>query len=227
MSTDGMNDVLVVAAHPPELSGFAALLGESLRGEVGALRVVTEAVGIGLVAAAAGTAVAIATHAPRCVVLVGTCGAYPRRGADLAIGDVIVAHRLHLASTAAVDTRGAFPAPMLVVTETDPSLSRGLASEKARRADLATTLAITTDDDLANLVGDTLSCETEHLEAFAVATACARAEVPFAVALGVANRVGGAARQEWLRHHLDAGRAATDVVTAWLRRGAPGLAART
>ncbi|MET0595374.1 MAG: hypothetical protein ABW133_21935 [Polyangiaceae bacterium] len=223
MSTDRMNDVLVVAAHPPELAGLTALLGESLRGEVGPLRVVTEAVGIGLVAAAAGTAMAIATHRPRCVVLVGTCGAYPRRGAALAIGDVIVARRLHLASTAAVDTRGAFPAPMLVATETDDSLSRGLAEEKSRRADIATTLAITTDDDLANLVGDKLSCETEHLEAFAVATACARAEVPFAAALGVANRVGTSARQEWLRHHLDAGRAATDVVAAWIRRGAPGV----
>src|SRR5262249_24414081 len=103
---------------------------------------------------------------------------------------------------------------------------RGLADGKVRRADVATTLAITTDDDLANLVGDTLSCEAEHLEAFAVAAACARAAVPFAALLGIANRVGASARQEWLRHHLGAGRAATDAVTAWLRRGAPRLAAR-
>ena len=76
---------------------------------------------------------------------------------------------------------------------------------------------------LANRVGDALECEVEHLEAFAVATACARARVPLAVVLGVANRVGSRAREEWLHHHQAAGKASTDVVAAWLRRGAPGL----
>ena len=43
-----------------------------------------------------------------------------------------------------------------------------------------------------------------------------------AVVLGVANRVGSSARDEWRRHHEAASRAATDVIAAWLRRGAPG-----
>lgn len=223
MSADRKSDVLVVAAHPPELAGLAALLGESLEGVVGAVHVATEAVGIGLAAAAVGTSIAIESHAPRCVVLVGTCGAYARRGADLAIGDVIVAERVHLVASAAVESRGAFPAPMLVATKTDDALSGALAADGGRRADVATTLAITTEDDLANLIGDSLRCETEHLEAFAVASACARAKVPFAAVLGVANRVGSRARDEWLRHHLDAGRGATDVVASWVRRGAPGF----
>jgi nucleoside phosphorylase len=227
MSTDRKCDVLVVAAHPPELEGLKELLGASLDGEVGALRVATDAVGIGLVSAAVGTSIAIASHAPRCVVLVGTCGAYPRRGADLAVGDVVVAHRVHLASTAAIEARGGFPAPMIVAAEADSALSHAIGAEGARPAGVATTLAITTDDDLANRVGDSLGCETEHLEAFAVASACARARVPFAMAFGVANRVGSRAREEWLRHHLAAGRAATDVVAAWLRRGAPGMGPRS
>jgi nucleoside phosphorylase len=214
-------DVLVVAAHPPELVGLEALLGDALRGEVEGVHVAAEAVGIGLAAAAAGTASALRAHAPRAVVLVGTCGVYENRGRDLAISAVVTASRIHLASTAVVEGRAAFPGPMRTVIEPDAPLSDALSGEPVRRVGLATTLAITTDDALAKRVGELLGCEVEHLEAFAVATACACAQVPFAVVLGVANRVGSRARDEWVRHHEAAGRAATDVVVAWLRRGAP------
>jgi hypothetical protein len=97
-----------------------------------------------------------------------------------------------------------------------------LAGETGRRVDVATTLAITTDDVLASRVADAYGCEVEHLEAFAVASACARERVPMAAVLAVANRVGSRARDEWRRHHGAAGKAATDWVAAWLRRGAPG-----
>jgi futalosine hydrolase len=216
-------DVLIVAAHPPELSGLRPLLGDALRGKVQDLEVVAEAVGIGLAAAAAGTAIAIGTHAPRCVVLVGTCGVYGSRAADLGIGQVVTAHRIRLASTATVEGRAAFPGPMLVGVDPDASLTRGLAGESVRRVGVATTLAITTEDALAHLISGTLECEVEHLEAFASVAACVRLHVPSAVVLGVANRVGTPARDEWLRHHDAAGKAATDVVAAWLGRGAPGL----
>jgi nucleoside phosphorylase len=204
MSRAPTTDVLVVAAFPPELAGLKALLGDRLRGSVQDVEVAAEAVGIGLAAAAAGTAMALRAHSPRCMVLVGTS-------------------RIRLASTAAVDGRGAFPGPMLVGVDPDASLSQAVAGDTLRRVGVATTLAITTDDALADRVGSTLECEVEHLEAFAVAAACARLHVPIAVVLGVANRVGGGARDEWLRHHVAAGNAATDVVVAWLRRGAPGV----
>ncbi|HMJ55801.1 MAG TPA: hypothetical protein VK540_27195 [Polyangiaceae bacterium] len=215
-------DVLVVAAHPPELAGLRALLSEELRGRVGDRTVVAEAVGIGLAAAAAGTATALQRYAPRAVVLVGTCGAYEHRGGDLAIAQVVAANRIRLASTAAVEGRGAFPGPMGITVDADVALSAALAGQSVRPVSVATTLAITTEDVLANRVADALACEVEHLEAFAVATACAQGHVPMAVILGVANRVGSSARAEWLRHHEAAGKASTDVVAAWLRRGAPG-----
>jgi nucleoside phosphorylase len=111
---------------------------------------------------------------------------------------------------------------MRVTLDPDPALGQALAGEWVRRVGVATTLAITTDDALADRVAETLGCEVEHLEAFAVAGACALAGVPMAVVLGVANRVGSRAREEWLRHHPAAGKAASDVVAAWLDRGAPG-----
>jgi nucleoside phosphorylase len=223
MSRALTTDVLVVAAHPPELGGLKALLGDALRARVRDVEIAAEAVGIGLAVAAAGTASAIRALAPRCVVLVGTCGVYESRGPDIGIAQVVVASGIRLASTAAVEGRGAFPGPMLVEVEPDASLSRALADDTVRRVGVATTLAITTDDALANRVAHALECEVEHLEAFAVAAACAQLRIPTAVILGVANHVGSRARDEWLRHHLAAGNAATDLVGAWLRRGAPAV----
>ena len=226
MSPLRMTDVLVVAAHSPELAALAPLLGENLRARVGSVDVVAEAVGIGLPAAAAGTAKAIRSCTPRCVVLVGTCGVYVRDGRDLGVGAVVRATRIHLASTAAVEGRGAFPAPMTIAAQPDGALSMAVGGA-AVPVEVATTLTITTDDDLARRVGESLGCEVEHLEAFGVAAACAADRVPLATVLGVANRVGSPARDEWRRHHESAGKAAADIVAAWLSSGAPGLPLRT
>jgi nucleoside phosphorylase len=226
MAPPRVTDILVVAAHPPELAGLAPLLGTSLRARVGSVEVAAEAVGIGLASAAFGTGRALRSCAPRCIVLVGTCGVYVRHGRDLGVGAVVRATRIHLASTAAVQGRGAFPAPMTLVAEPDGALSMAVG-RSAHPVEVATTLAITTDDDLARRVGESLGCEVEHLEAFGVAAACAAEHVPLAAVLGVANRVGSAARDEWRRHHESAGKAATDVVAAWLSSGAPGLPLRT
>jgi nucleoside phosphorylase len=115
---------------------------------------------------------------------------------------------------------------MNVVAEIDADLSSAVGGG-ARAVDVATTLSITTDDALARRVGEALGCEVEHLEAFAVAAACSAERVPVIAVLGVANRVGSAARDEWRRHHASAGKAATDVVAAWLASGAPGTPLRT
>jgi hypothetical protein len=53
MSPGLTTDVLVVAAHPPELAGLKAILGDALRGQVNGIRIAADAVGIGLAAAAA------------------------------------------------------------------------------------------------------------------------------------------------------------------------------
>lgn len=214
-------DVLIVAAHGPELEGLGAILGDGLQKRMGAIQIVAKAVGIGLPAAAAGTAMLLQRLEPLRVVLVGTCGAYQAGGSPLAIGEVVVGRRLCLASTAVVEGRGDYPGPMPTTTTTDGPLSDALGGDAARPVDVATTLAVTTDDVLARRVAMASGCAAEHLEAFAVGIACASQGVPVAVALAVANRVGACARDEWRRHHVSAGKAATSLVAAWLARGAP------
>src|SRR5258708_194041 len=193
-------DLLVLAAFEPELSGV------STRARA--------AVGVGLSAAGGGTARALLEHRPKRALLVGTCGAYP--GAGLALLDVVVAQRVHLVEPAVVEGRAAF-APSSALAIEVASLDVG-----ARRVDVATTLAVTTDDALARALRDASGCDVEHLEAHAVAVACAAAGVELAIVLGVANIVGAGARDEWRAHHAAASEAVARVVNRLGARAGSG-----
>jgi nucleoside phosphorylase len=218
--TQDPTDILIVSAHLPELVGLRSTLGEFQEANVGGLAVVARPVGIGIPAAAVGTALELGRD-PRAVIFVGTAGAYPGRG--MSVGQVVVGRTLHLVSAAAATERGAFPAPMPVFAETAPRLCAELARGGLREASVATTLAITTEDNLAASICASVDADVEHLEAFAVATACARTGTPFGIVLGIANVVGATARAQWQAHHEAAGAAATEAVADWLHRGAPGI----
>jgi len=206
-------DLLVVAAFPPELAAMRARLGDAMRGTVGARTVGAEAVGVGMVEAAAGAAARIATLRPKACVMVGTCGVY---APPPLVRSVIAARRICLVEPAAIEARGAIPEPMPVSCEADDAMTEGLVAAGATPADVATTIAITTDDALAASIAAASRCAVEHLESFAVARACAQRGIPFAAALGVANVVGANARDEWRANHQAAGDAAVAVLLAWL-----------
>jgi nucleoside phosphorylase len=211
--------ILILSAHVPELSGLRSTLGPDLSGTCGGHEVIARAVGIGLVAAARGAALALRSHfEPRAAVFVGTCGAYAGRG--VAVDEVVVARRILLVSTAETEARGAFPAPMRTELEASGPLVDALAATASHAVTVATTLTVTTDDALAANVAARRGCDVEHLEAFAVAEACLEAQVPFAIVLGVANLVGSTAREQWKQNHLSAGSAAASLVVRWLEQGA-------
>ncbi len=217
-------DILIVAAFSPELSGLEMLLGPSMTESVGGARVAARPVGVGLVCAAAGASLSVARVSPSAVVLVGTCGAYP--GSGLGIGDVVLARWVALVEPAAVEQEAAFPAPMATRLAADAELTAGLAACGGTPADVATTLAVTTSDALSSRLAKGSGAAVEHLEAFAVATACAAAGVRFAAVLAVANAVGSVGREQWRAHHMAAGRAAASLVERWLVGGASGALTR-
>ncbi len=219
-------DLLVLAAFPPELAPLRATLGEGLRRQFGGHDVVAEAVGIGIPHAAAGAARKLGVLHPRGVVLVGTCGAF---GDSIPIGGVAVARRIVLAEPAVARGEAAYPDPMTTELLADRALGEALVGSGAGAAklvDVATTLAVTTDDPLAARLAAFTSCQAEHLEAYGVAAASAALGVPFVTALGVANRVGAAGRAEWRQNHRAASAAAIDVLVGWIAAGANGLGPR-
>jgi futalosine hydrolase len=177
--------MLFLAAFPPELTALDS-------------RYARETVGVGLVEAALGAARVIAEKKPARVVLVGTVGAYP--GSGLAVGDVVVAERVVLASPS-----GALVDAMPSSLDVDASILTG------RRVVVATTLAVTTDDATASALEAATGAHVEHLEAFSVARACALAGVRFSAVFGVANAVGSRGRDEWRENHERAAAAACEA----------------
>jgi len=204
--------VLIVSAFAPEMAPLVAWLGAPAQR---AMRsgVICQPAGIGAVAAAAGAAEAIARARPRAVVFVGTAGSY---GDTPAIGAVAVARRIILAATAVLRGEAYLPGPMPHELTTDAGLRRALRrSRRTHVADIATTLGITRRRPLATRLSAT-GATVENLEAFAVGRAAARANVPFAAVLGIANRVGPRAHREWLANAGAATSGACAIVQAWL-----------
>jgi futalosine hydrolase len=220
-------DVLLLAAFPPELAALRPALGEAMRAPIGRLDVIARTLGVGIAASAAATASRLEAMRPRGVVLLGTCGAYPiaSNGASLEVGDVAIARKIRLVEPAVLEGRAAFPEPMSVEAQAEGTMLAGLSSAGAggRAVDVATVLGVTTDDAMAEALARGARCDVEHLEAFAVAAACAAAGVPFAAALGVANVVGSQGREQWRKNHRAASDAAVALTLAWLRAGGLGL----
>ncbi len=163
---------LLVAAYAPELGAGGG-----------------RAVGVGLVAAAAGTERALAEERPARLVLVGTAGALP--GSSLPIGSVVVVARAEL-----IVRPGEYvPAILSSVAEADSAFARECADALgAPLVTAASGIGITSSDDEARRLGAT--AQIEHLEAFAVLSV-ARHRVPATAVLAIANGVGANAHAEW------------------------------
>lgn len=187
-------NLLCVSAFDPELTRFR---------ELAPSRIATAAAGIGLVDAGIGTAELLARHSPAEALFLGTCGS---ARSDLAIGDVVFATSVSLFAGPGSELVGEsdLAVPM------EGGLREALVAAGATPATVATTLGITVTDELAGHVAAT--GDVEHLEAYAFVRACARAYVPCAVVLGVANVVGARGRAEWRANHAKASAVAAEVL---------------
>lgn len=217
-------DVLILAAHAPELVGLRDALGPDLHGLHAGVNVVCATVGVGLPAAAAGTMRHVRDARPKAVILLGSCGLYPRR-VEFRPLLTVVPTEVRLVDGSVVAEKAAFPAPMQLVREPDMRLSDALAQSDptALRSAVATTLGITTDDTLARTLGRKSGCAAENLEAFSVSLACAARDLPFASVLIATNEVGSKGREQWRTHQRDAAERGARLVLDWLERGAAGI----
>jgi purine-nucleoside phosphorylase len=212
--------VLVLSAWEPEIAPLRRRLARAAT-PARAKAVVCRAVGVGLVDAGVNAARALGETEADAVVFVGTAGSYAggARSGGLDIASVAVPRGLVLVSTAGLRGDGYTPEPMVLRAAAAPRLAAALArgATGTTTGDVATPLAITRSAALARTIARATGAATENLEAFAVARSAAAARTPFAAVLGVANRVGPRAHEEWRRHHAAASQAACDVVWTWLR----------
>jgi nucleoside phosphorylase len=217
-------DLLILAAHTPELLGLASHLSEPLSGTIEGVRVSCATVGVGLPIAGVGAMRHLQDIKPRAVVLLGSCGLYPR---DAAFAPLIavIPNVVRVIDPNVLDGHAAFPLPMQARAECDRALADGLAEIDAQClcGDVATTLSITTDDDTAAKMGARSGCCAENLEAFSAALACAALALPVACVLIATNEVGSRGREQWFRQQRAAADRGANLLLDWLRRGAPGL----
>lgn len=168
-----------------------------------------EALGVGPVVAGISAGAWLERARPEAVVLLGTCGAYPG-GPE--VGAVVASSRLGLGSAAAASGLGYVPMAPAPIEGAEWLLER-LGVPRVR---VLTVQAVSTAPGLVAAFG--AEWEVEHMEAFAVARACAGRRVPFVALLGVANRVGPDAHTEWLRNRRGV-EAAVVAVAARLHAG--------
>lgn len=180
-----------VGLDPVSVTADGTLFVAAVQAELGTIH--GEAIGIGLVAAAASMGRILATVRPARVVLIGTAGSF----GTLRVGAVVQGRRLGLGAVGVTLGLGYQPGAPPVLAGID----LGLAG-----ADVLTNLAVTTDPDLAARFG--ADWQIEHMETYGAAWACHAAGVPFGVVLGVTNRVGPTAHAEW-KANRDAVEAAT------------------
>jgi nucleoside phosphorylase len=175
---------LLVAAYAPELGAHAG-----------------RAVGVGLIAAAAGTERALAEARPERVVLLGTAGALP--GSGLAIGSIVVVARASL-----IVRPGEYvPGIMASLAEADAAWARACADRlHAPLVTVASGVGITSSDDEARRLAE--SAAVEHLESFAVLSVARDRGVAATAVLAIANVVGANAHAEWKANRAGAEAAA-------------------
>lgn len=213
--------LLVVSAWEPELTRFRELAsGLSLTNASHSQTALgTAAVGIGLVDATLGITRLLLERdrTGLAVVFVGTAGASPRSG--LQIHDVIAGREVRLGDDAIARGHAALVREDDAIVTLDERLQSALVSAGAKSASIVNTIGVTTDDDVARRLA--ALGEVEHLEAFGVARACARFDVPCAIALGISNIVGAKGRDEWRAHHLEASKRAAELVVRAMREIGP------
>jgi nucleoside phosphorylase len=217
-------DVLLVAAHAPDLAGMRSFLGDKLDGQMRGLTIKTKVLGFGAAVAAASCARGILALAPRGVVLIGTCAVFPGLP-QYRPYDVILPAKAQLLDANVLARRAAFPDPMQTSAETHGLLraALGACAPRAAQAVVGTMTAPLTDDALAAAIHPASGCEADNGELFGVAVACQASNVPFAAVLGVTNIVGSTGRHDWAQFHREAVTQAGQVIGTWLHNGAQGL----
>lgn len=207
-------DCLVVSAWPPEVDH----LRQAMRRRSTESTLALSSIGVGLVEASLGAAQILETLRPRVVILVGTAGVYPASAARLPVATAAVADEIALVPEILPGDDTYLPEAMPRREVASPALAKEIRKVAGLpSARVANPLAISASRRAATCAARRSGCDLENLEAFALARAATSMKIPFAVVLGVANRVGPTAHREWKKNAASAAAAACEAVLAFLR----------
>jgi nucleoside phosphorylase len=164
--------------------------------------------GVGALAAAARLAARLTQHQYARVIFTGTCGVIDTT--SIPIGSVVTARRTLWADPGVL--LGNHYIPDRVSTEV--TLQGHFPN--VLFMDVVSCMGITQTDQGRLQLQQRFGNVAENMEAFAVAWVCADHHIPCDIVLGVSNRIGPTAHDEWKAHHLAASRAAQTWITEHL-----------
>jgi len=206
---EAMTDVVIVEKG----------LKEFHTGKIGTTDVVVVESGIGKVAAAVTTALLITEFAVDAVINSGSAGAL---GADLRIGDVVIANELAYGDADARAFGYAFgQVPQQPATfVADKALSDAMSDEFATKASgkLYRGLILTSDSFIAGpeqkdaLLGHFPAALSAEMEGAAIAQVATMYNKPFAVVRAISDNANGEAGPTFDEFIVDAGRQSADVL---------------
>lgn len=162
------------------------------------------AVGVGLAAAAAGTAAAICSIRPGHVLFIGSAGAVDPKTPLLTS---VIFTRVHLAAEGVIEGSAYQPAPLRDVCSADSEWSNSLHSMLVPAPQLGaayTPLAITRETARAQRFATAFHSYFENLELFGVAEACAQHGVTWSALAVVTNTVCPEGHEQWKTHFRSA-----------------------
>lgn len=207
---------LILSAWAPELDAFKATL-PSLRRDRARTFSIME-IGVGLVAAAVGTTVAIAKTRPDAVLLIGTAGWLKGKDRAPKLG---TAHVIDRAAIPPDLSNGIYAyLPTLIHGEfpCDPNLTTLFRQGSHPPFSVVCPLGITKSRVAARNLLRSTNAQLENLEAYAVVAAAKKAQIPCAAILGIANHVGPEGHRQWKTHGKQAAAAACELAVDALKR---------
>ncbi|PIR21356.1 MAG: hypothetical protein COV45_01010 [Deltaproteobacteria bacterium CG11_big_fil_rev_8_21_14_0_20_47_16] len=150
------------------------------------------AIGVGLVNASATISNLLSQNHYKRVLFTGTCGVIDTTA--FPIGSVVHANRVILSDLSIL--KGDSFIPNIMTHDIQ------LTTHAKNALTVITCPGITKTESARHLVQNTLGNCAENMEAFAVAAICQRFKIPCDIILGVSNRIGATAHEEWLSNHV-------------------------
>jgi purine-nucleoside phosphorylase len=161
----------------------------AVQSELGALPGL--ALGVGPVKAGLGAALTFSRARPRVIIWLGTCGAY----GELAVGTLVSPNLVAWADGAA--RLGLAYVPL---APTPLKLDPGPLSAACALGSVLTVASIASDPRLVDVLSR--GWDVENMELWSVAAAARDLGIPLVARLGVTNRVGPQAHEEWRKNRV-------------------------
>ena len=145
------------------------------------------------------------------VIFLGTAGFY-KSDHNLKIGDICLSSKVCLFDAAAELKLSCYAAILKKeAIKSSLTIDIGLLLKK-----VATSLSLTLDNNLSELIASNNKAEVENMELFGIASVCDKKKILWNAVLGVTNQVGSNGHKDWMKNHIKIEESACKILFQYL-----------